>query len=129
MVMEHAWTDIDEGANSSVVFTRAVLADATLRRLFDAAFAHATVVATAGACNAMEWETALLRLAERVRLNSTAKLTSARALPCIRRAKELIDADPSSARLTLARLAAEVQLSRYQLLRAFARKLGLTPHA
>ena len=41
----------------------------------------------------------------------------------------MIDADPSSAQLTLARLAAEVQLSRYQLLRAFARRLGLTPHA
>jgi AraC-like DNA-binding protein len=46
----------------------------------------------------------------------------------IRRARERIDADPS-ARLSLTDLAGEVGLSRYQLLRGFARELGLTPHA
>jgi AraC-like DNA-binding protein len=46
----------------------------------------------------------------------------------IRHARERIDADPA-APLTLADLAAESGLSRYQILRAFARETGLTPHA
>ncbi len=47
---------------------------------------------------------------------------------CIRRARHRIDADPA-APLTLIDLAKEAGLSRYQLIRAFARELGLTPHA
>jgi AraC-like DNA-binding protein len=39
-----------------------------------------------------------------------------------------IDADPT-ARLSLTDLAAEVGVSRYQLIRGFARETGLTPHA
>jgi AraC-like DNA-binding protein len=47
---------------------------------------------------------------------------------CIRRARARIDDDPA-ARFTLSALAKEVGLSRYQLIRGFARELGLTPHA
>jgi AraC-like DNA-binding protein len=48
--------------------------------------------------------------------------------PCIQRARCRIDDDPA-ALLTLATLAKEAGLSRYQLIRGFARELGLTPHA
>ena len=47
---------------------------------------------------------------------------------CIRARATEIDADPA-APLTLIELAKEAGLSRYQLIRAFARELGLTPHA
>jgi AraC-like DNA-binding protein len=46
----------------------------------------------------------------------------------IQRAKARIDDDPSAA-VTLAGLAAEASLSRFQLLRGFARYTGLPPHA
>ena len=49
-------------------------------------------------------------------------------LPEVARARSLIDDDPS-AMITLADLAEMSGLGRFQLLRAFARALGLTPHA
>lgn len=74
-------------------------------------------------------ETAVLRLIALLAANLASK---SRNRSCstisIRRAKDRIDADPA-APLTLAGLAAETGTSRYQLLRAFARELGLTPHA
>jgi hypothetical protein len=55
--------------------------------------------------------------------------TDARAVPAgIASARALIDDDPTAA-LTLTALATEAGLSRYQFLRAFARAIGLTPHA
>jgi len=46
----------------------------------------------------------------------------------IARCRELIDDDPAAA-LSLADLAAEAGLSRFQVMRGFARELGLTPNA
>ena len=48
--------------------------------------------------------------------------------PSIARARQRIDDDPA-ANHRLADLAAEAAASRFQLLRAFQRELGLTPHA
>jgi AraC-like DNA-binding protein len=48
--------------------------------------------------------------------------------PSIERARQRLDDDPA-ADPGLALLAAEAGVSRFQLLRAFARELGLTPHA
>ena len=48
--------------------------------------------------------------------------------PAVRRAKSRIDDDPA-APVSLADLASEGGMSRFQLLRAFARATGLTPHA
>ena len=50
------------------------------------------------------------------------------AAPSIARARQRLDDDPATDP-GLAALAAEAGLSRFQLLRAFARELGLTPHA
>ena len=50
------------------------------------------------------------------------------ATPSIARARQRLDDDPASDP-GLAALASEAGLSRFQLLRAFARELGLTPHA
>lgn len=126
-VIEETRTDISEGASSSFRFAGPVFADDGLRQAFDAAFAQAT--ARAEARDAMACETAIIRLLARAEVNSTTKPRRSPASACIRRALNMIEADPSSPQLTLARLAREVQLSRYQLLRSFSRELGLTPHA
>ena len=74
-------------------------------------------------------ESAVLRLIAGLRAHSTTvPIRSQRTTPCIRRARARIDDDPA-ARLTLGDLAHEAGVSRYQLLRGFARELGLTPHA
>jgi AraC-like DNA-binding protein/quercetin dioxygenase-like cupin family protein len=126
-VMRDANADILDGAAEQIAFTAPVFADDPLRRRFDSAFAHAT--ATAGRRDEMACETALLTFIARLHAYSTARRGRANeATAGIRRARNRIDDDPS-AHVTLAELAREAGLSRYQLIRAFTRELGLTPHA
>ena len=119
--------DIMEGAPGAFTFTAPVFADRGLHRLFDDAFGYATSQVAADA--ALPCETAILRLVARLHSHST-KRPQGHETPtaCIRRARDRIDADPA-APVTLIELAKESDLSRYQLIRAFARELGLTPHA
>jgi AraC-like DNA-binding protein len=113
-------SDILEGATGSFTFAAPVFADRSLHRSFEAAFAQGAT---------MSCETAVLRLVARLAAHSTARPNRDEGpTACIRRARQRIDADPA-APLTLIELAREAQLSRYQLIRAFARELGLTPHA
>jgi AraC-like DNA-binding protein len=127
ILMAETTAGILDGASMDLTFAAPVFVDAPLRKLFDAAFRHA---APSPECrDAMACETAILRLAARVAANVSTEGRSAKGpTASIRRARDRIDADPS-ARLTLGDLAKEVGLSRYQLLRGFARDLGLTPHA
>jgi AraC-like DNA-binding protein len=128
-LMESTRADVLDNANGSPTFSAPVFADVELRMLFDTAFRH--VSTTVEARDAMECETAILRLVARLAINTTAAPAAGYIqvpTATIRRARERIDADPS-ARLSLTDLAGEVGLSRYQLLRGFARELGLTPHA
>jgi AraC-like DNA-binding protein len=119
--------DVAEGAPASFEFTAPVFADRSLHRLFEEAFRYATPRAEAGAT--MPCETAILRLVGRLRAHSTAPSKREEGpTACIQRARHRIDADPA-APATLIELAQESGLSRYQLIRAFARELGLTPHA
>ncbi len=116
--------DILEGAQESFTFAAPVFADRSLHLLFDAAFSHAS-----GQGATMPCETAVLRLIARLAVHTTARVVKdAGPTACIRRARQRIDADPAAA-LTLMDLARQARLSRYQLIRAFARELGLTPHA
>jgi AraC-like DNA-binding protein len=127
-LMNELRADISDCANAPLTFAAPVYADESLRRLFHDAFAHAT--ASVGSRDTEECEVAILRLAARAQANSIIRRQSSnKPTPSIRRVRERIDADPSSAHLTLVGLAGEVGLSRYQLLRGFARELGLTPHA
>jgi AraC-like DNA-binding protein len=119
--------DILEGVQGSFTFAAPVFADRGLHRLFEAAFGHATGQVEPG--TTMPCETAVLRLVARLAVHSTARPVRGEGpTGCIHRARQRIDADPA-APLTLIELAREAQLSRYQLIRAFARELGLTPHA
>jgi AraC-like DNA-binding protein len=118
--------DIFEGASDSFEFTAPVFVDEPLRQRFVAAFAF---TAASDPSARMACETALLALVARLDAHSTSVHGCARGpTPCVRRARDRIDADPA-APWTLVELAGEVGVSRYQLIRGFARELGLTPHA
>ena len=126
-VMSAFCADVLDGGAAAFAFAAPAFADDHVRRVFDAAFTHAA--GTEGHGDDMACETALLTLVARLLVHSTAAPTNAtRPTPCVRRARERIDADPA-APVTLSQLAAELSLSRYQLIRGFARELGLTPHA
>lgn len=121
-----ALAEIHDGTPVSLAFAAPVFADERLRRLFDAAFAHAPA---GGSRDAMACETAILRLAAGVQANAAAgRKASPGPVASIRQVRDRIDDDPA-APLMLASLASEAGLSRYQLLRGFARELGLPPHA
>ncbi len=125
-VLGNALADIHDGAPMSLAFAAPVFADERLRRLFDDAFAHALAGASR---DAMACETAILRLAAGMQANAaTGRKVSSGPAASIQQVRDRIDDDPA-APLMLASLAAEVGLSRYQLLRGFARELGLPPHA
>ncbi len=123
-VMREANEDILDGADDQIAFTAPVFSDDPLRLLFDSAFAH---VATEPH-DEMACETALLRFIACLHTHSTSRRRSENGAVCIRRARDRIDSDPA-APITLAELARETGVSRYQLIRGFARELGLTPHA
>ncbi len=124
-LMEEIRADILEGRPESFTFGTPVFADPGLRRTFDAAFACS---AEGLPGDRMTCETAILHLVAHLGAHSTAgPRNEAGPTACIQRARDRIDADPA-APLTLRDLASEAGLSRYQLLRAFARELGLTPH-
>ena len=125
--MVAARDDVLEGATEAPSFAAPVFADERLRRAFNAAFYCATKRDDDD--HEMIAETALLRLGAQLAVNlSSNNRKSSHSTVSIRRTRERIDADPTAS-LTLTSLAAEAGTSRYQLLRAFARELGLTPHA
>ncbi|WP_114809608.1 AraC family transcriptional regulator [Paraburkholderia kururiensis] len=106
--------------------TRPVVYDPRLKKLFERLFAIAT--------NAVHYPDALVRdealtaFFECV-IQTHATLAPRRfALGSITRAKARIDDDPSAPH-TLAALAADSGMNRFQLLRAFARDVGMAPHA
>jgi AraC-like DNA-binding protein len=102
---------------------RPVARDARLAAAFEAWLAR--LAAGAGALACEEAQVALLDPLLRMQ----AGLAPARpAAPSIRRARQRLDEDPARDP-GLAVLAADAGVSRFQLLRAFARETGLTPHA
>jgi AraC-like DNA-binding protein len=124
--MVAARDDVLEGATQAPAFAAPVFVDERLRRAFDTAFGSAIRHENN---HEMVVETATLRLVALLAVNLSSKSReSSTSTISIRRTRDRIDADPA-ANLTLAGLAAETGTSRYQLLRAFARELGLTPHA
>jgi len=122
---------------ASVAFEQPVLHDGPLAARFEQAYAAATGCA-ATTDDALACETSLFSLmAHCVRAQTTAgeqvpacetREPTGSASVLIRRARARIDDDPCSA-VTLAELAAQAGMSRFQFLRAFARDTGLPPHA
>jgi AraC-like DNA-binding protein len=125
-VIARAIGDISEGRTSVYEFSSPVITDAAIaqgfRQLFSAITAGDGVEATIGQ---EEW--LLIVLAQLVR--EQPRFGRAQPVPVtIRNAQSLIDDDPA-APVTLADLARESGLSRFQVLRGFVRATGLTPHA
>jgi AraC-like DNA-binding protein len=113
------------GRERAFEFSRPVFADEALRAAFEAAFAFGGQPQP----DLMACETSSLYLVAGLRSHAAAiGPRRSQARPDIRRARERLDADPA-ANVTLAELANECSLSRFQLLRAFARAFGLPPHA
>jgi AraC-like DNA-binding protein len=118
--------DVTEGSSQSFMFVAPVFVDDDVRRLFNSAFRQ---VVQASQRDVMECETALLRLMAGLQRHSTSGgRRQERSTPCIARVRARIDADPTACS-SLTELAGAVGLSRYQLIRGFARATGLTPHA
>nr|WKF59407.1 hypothetical protein HUO10_003918 [Paraburkholderia busanensis] len=119
----------DATGEREIELTRPVVRDPLLARLFERVFAVS--VETPSVPDDLIREEALLDLlGHLVRTHATrpARLSPANALGPIARAKMRIDDDPAAS-LTLAELAVDSGLSRFQLLRGFAHEMGLPPHA
>jgi AraC-like DNA-binding protein len=114
----HAAADVSPGA--AFEFTAPVIRDAVLAGRFGALFDAATQG------DPLQSDAALLALTARLLQPSAVErpaMTSGIAV-----ARERIDDDPTDTP-TLAELAADTGLSRFQFLRAFTRLTGLPPHA
>jgi AraC-like DNA-binding protein len=124
-----ATSELTGAVPREVELTQPVAHDPLLKRLFEHLFAVS--VEAPHVPDELAREEALLDLlAHLVRTHATlpARSMSTLALGPIARAKARIDDDPA-APLTLAELAADAGLSRFQLLRGFAHEMGLPPHA
>lgn len=124
-IVERTRADILDGRRSEFAFRTPVFADPALHPLFEALFAYGYLTECA---DRMAAETRLLTFVAGLVRHSTSPTKLGGSTADIRRARQRIDDDPT-APWSLADLARDAGVSRYQLLRAFARELGLTPHA
>src|SRR5208337_5038777 len=99
--------------------------DPLLARHFDRLFASLTAVRSD--CLARE-ENLLSSLIYILRRHGTARPFSSGPSPCVARALQRLDSAPDTS-VSLAELAALSGVSRFQVLRGFAREVGITPHA
>jgi AraC-like DNA-binding protein len=125
VVIEQACSDIYDGGRSELTFGAPVFTDPGLRPLFEALFAHR---GSGESSDGMAAESRLLTFVAGLVRHSTSMVKVEGSTADIRRARQRIDDDPT-APWSLTDLARDAGVSRYQLLRAFARELGLTPHA
>ncbi|MFL5294985.1 MAG: AraC family transcriptional regulator [Phenylobacterium sp.] len=116
-----AWRHVDEGSGGDFEFSNPAVEDPLARGLLAGLFRNVA----AAMPEPLRYEELLVLLLSRLGCvrPPAAQGTERR----VARAKALIDDDPTRA-LSLADLAAEAGLSRFQTLRAFARVTGLTPH-
>jgi AraC-like DNA-binding protein len=118
--------DMSEGKNTAGEFSRPVIQDADAAWRFRQLFAIATADAHANA-SLLQEELLLEMLADVMREQNFVG-TELSAPAEIARAQRMIDDDPLAS-VTLEDLALESGMSRFQVLRGFARKTGMTPHA
>ncbi|MDK1376936.1 MULTISPECIES: AraC family transcriptional regulator [unclassified Sinorhizobium] len=123
-IVETAVIDISEGGRRMCEFADPVIRNAALAARFRELFAIATT--SEGGDATVRWDELVLMLfaeAMQVIPRDAPKVPKS-----IAAARGLIDDDPLAA-ITLADLARESSLSRFQLVRGFAKATGLTPHA
>jgi AraC-like DNA-binding protein len=119
-------SDLSEGKRTGGEFQQPVIADAGLAARFRGLFASMTDQAET--MPALRRDQLLLDLVAPI-IAADNPSDQAHAIPAgIRHARSRIDDDPLSS-MTLATLARDAGLSRFQFLRGFAKATGLTPHA
>lgn len=123
-IVSTAAEDISQGRATSGEFTEPAFRNAETANQFRALYAVITEPVTPNEAICGE---------ERLLLLLGSLLTTGKAYPlerpaAVTAAKAMIDDDPTVP-VTLSDLAAEARLSRFQLVRNFARAVGLTPHA
>lgn len=112
-----------EGSALRFEIPRPVVRDGGIARRFRALFEAVT-----GDAGRLRCDELLLALTADILTEGEGQAADAAMPETIRHARALIDDDPS-AEISLAMLARESGLSRFQLVRAFGRATGLTPHA
>lgn len=132
-LMDDVARDLEVRAGSSLEIERPVLRDARFAALFERAYCGA--LAGDASIGRLAGEEAVFALLADVISRHTTVCVPARsgvrghaAARAVARARMRIDDDPANT-VTLATLAADAGLSRFQLLREFARETGLPPHA
>ncbi|WDZ76897.1 AraC family transcriptional regulator [Ensifer adhaerens] len=123
-VISTAAEDISQGRSDAGEFASPAFTDAEAANQFRMLFAAITDPTA---------KDETIRREERLLLLLASVLATGRPERCekpatVSAAKTMIDDDPTAA-ITLADLAAEARLSRFQLVRNFAKSVGLTPHA
>ncbi|MCK3780667.1 AraC family transcriptional regulator [Ensifer sesbaniae] len=123
-VISAAAEDIGQGRPDAGEFASPAFRDVDAANQFRALFAAITDPTSQDEA-IRHAERLLLLLASVLAAGRTRRLERPAAVTA---AKMMIDDDPTAA-ITLADLAAEARLSRFQLVRNFAKSVGLTPHA
>jgi AraC-like DNA-binding protein len=117
--------EIEEEIVGGVEIARPVVRDPLLVRIFT----HLFECLTNPKLDRLATEENLLRcLIYLLRRHGTARPSSPGASPCVMKAKQRMDSAPERS-FSLAELAELTGVSRFQLLRGFAREIGITPHA
>jgi AraC-like DNA-binding protein len=117
--------EVREEFAGPVEIVRPVARDALLARYFGELFACLTATQP----DSLAGEERLLRsLVCMLRRHGAARPARCGSSPCVVKAIQRLDSAPE-AHATLAELAALSGVSRFQLLRGFAREVGITPHA
>jgi AraC-like DNA-binding protein len=117
--------EIEEEIVGGVEIARPVVRDPFLARTFT----HLFECLKAPKSDPLATEENLLRcLIYLLRRHGTARPSSRGASPCVMKAIQLLDSAPEMS-FSLAELAELTGVSRFRLLRGFAREIGTTPHA
>ena len=118
--------EIGEGRTGETEFPSPVIRNRQIAACFNTLFP--LLVGNSGPQDALLQDGLLLSLVAAVMSEGEQRSRDVAAPAVIDRARDMIDDDPA-APLTLAELADACGLSHFQLLRAFAKATGLTPHA
>jgi AraC-like DNA-binding protein len=132
-ILLSAFAEMSEGARHGREFPSPVVNDARAAAMFGQLFEAMTGSGDGASgmnesSSGMRGEELLLALLARIAREGGAAAAPRGAPAAIGRAKSRIDDAPAAA-ITLADLARETGLSRFQVLRGFVRATGLTPHA
>ncbi|WP_173511154.1 AraC family transcriptional regulator [Sinorhizobium psoraleae] len=125
-IVEAAVSDISEGSRRCCQFANPVIRNAALAARFREIFALAATVESDD--QIVRWDELVLTVLAEAMHPVPPPDAPARVPASIATARSLIDDDPLAS-VTLADLARASGLSRFQIVRGFARATGLTPHA